>query len=557
MKRWKSSSARRSVCVPAALVTWHERDLLRAIATCCCLLGLLGCSSRVTFVEPPDATPAAFTCATIEPAPHTEGDCLSCSVERDADAAGPTDDRSTTDGSVRCVDGAPLSNTSTPDHDGAASVNDGGASSDATTGQPSGDTCTHAVDDAQSDDAEFQCKTPPCVEKGEPCPCYVESACERGEPGCSGVAVWSITVDQAELDYIHTNYREDKRIPVTLCADSTRYEGNIEIQGASSRGKPKKNYNLRFDKNNELPGKYLGTTATIDKLVLKAMATDRTLVRETLAFDLWRDMGYDAPYSGGLDGFVQLVINGRFHGLYSRVEPVDRDYLRRRGMATNGRLYKGVRRNGGFADFRPGRNLNDAFEDKTTPDDPDYTVLKQLVNVIQDDDLSSAQFFTEIKKYVSLEQIMDRMVWVSFTQNGDAVAQNFFLYHRAEAEPPWHLIPWDSNLCFGADWADPENWLSATAGYLLGGNLLAERLLEHPPFVEAFKQRYSELLNSLFTPEALQERLEPLTHHLSIAMDRDRAMWGYPTDAETAFEGLADFLSRRPVTIADKLSRWP
>jgi hypothetical protein len=40
-------------------------------------------------------------------------------------------------------------------------------------------------------------------------------------------------------------------------------------------------------------------------------------------------------------------------------------------------------------------------------------------------------------------------------------------------------------------------------------------------------------------------------------MDRDRALWGYDTDALTAFEGLANFLTERPLAIKDKLSLWP
>jgi spore coat protein H len=396
-----------------------------------------------------------------------------------------------------------------------------------------------------------------CEPAASACSCYVEAACERGDANCSGVAVWSLTVEQGEFEYINEHRHEDLRIPGTLCADSKLYELTVEVQGASSRRAPKKSYNLRFDERNELPGEYLGAEGTLDKLVIKAMASDRTLVRETLSFDLWRAMGHDAPYSGGLDGYIQLVINGQFHGVYARVEPVDKDYMRRRNMRDDGRLYKGVRKNGGFADFRPGRVLEDAFEERTDPDHPNYEPLQALVDVIQDEGLTPQQFVEEIDKRISVELLMDRIIWVSFTQNGDAKAQNFFLYYTPQESRPWHLVPWDSNSCFGADWADHESFLAADAVYLLGGNLLAERLLEYPAFVEAFERRYLDLLDTLFTSEALHAELAPLVDYLSIAMDRDRELWGYDTDALTAFEGLANFLTERPLAIKDKLSLWP
>jgi hypothetical protein len=543
------------------------------------LIGIVGCSSRSAFVESGDAgSPAEdFVCA-----PARSGAC-SAHVPSSRPSNGTTSDNTKSPNNPSSQNPSDASNDESSDgsndesSDGlsdTASSESNDKSSDGSSGQDNTSTTddgrtkeTDTTSDGGSDTVrctgsperwlqeERECPGPACGIGAQPCPCYVEAACENGDSGCSGVEVWSLTVNAEEFDYLNEHANRDIRIPGTLCADSTLYEFSIEVQGASSRRLPKKNYNLRFDKSNELPGKYLDTEGSIDKLVVKAMATDRTFVRETLSFDLWRAMGHDAPYSGGKDGFVQLVINGRFHGLYSRVEPVDRDYFRRRSMRDDGHLYKGVRKNGGFADFRPGRKIEDAFEDKTNSDSPDYAVLQELLDVIQNTKLSPEEFVDEIAKYLPLDLIMDRMAWVSFTQNGDAVAQNFFLYHLPEQQPPWHLVPWDSNLCFGADWQDPEHFIAADSTYLFGGNLLSERLLQDPTFASAFKTRYSELLSTLFTSHALSAELSELVARLDIAMDRDQALWGYSTDAMTAFEGLFDFLDARPGFVAATLER--
>lgn len=364
---------------------------------------------------------------------------------------------------------------------------------------------------------------------------------------------WRLAITDEQWEELHRHVHDDIEVTAEVCIEGVAYPVGVEIQGASSRSLPKKNYKLKFNRGPELNGEFFGTELSIDKVIIKAMATDRALIRETLAFELWREMGHDAPR----ESFLNLQINNRYHGVYVLVEPVDKDYLRRRGIPAWGRLYKGVRKHGSFADFRPGRPLDKAFEDKTTPESADYTLLDELVALIQDESLEGEGFADVVGSQISLVEYVDRMIWVSFTQNGDALRQNFFLYHvDVEDELPWRMIPWDSNLCFGADWRSPESLEPFDSGFHRGGNLFAERVLETPSLRRRFKQRYLELLDTVFEERHLQELFHRFADQVRDDLHWDRARWEYPTDAVTALGAVQEFLEVRPGLAREHLDEF-
>ena len=366
--------------------------------------------------------------------------------------------------------------------------------------------------------------------------------------------LWTLIVTDGEWERLHAKPTEDIEVDAEVCVRDERLPIGLEIQGASSRKYPKKSYKLKFNRGVELEGHYFGTTRLIDKVIIKAMATDRSLIRERLAFELWRQMGHEAPRESSLN----LQINERYHGLYTLVEPVDKDYLRRRNIATSGHMYKGVRKHGSFADFRPGRPLDRAFEDATYPEAPDYGPLSRLVSVIQDERGGPEAFAEAIATQLSVTDYIDRMIWISFTQNGDAVAQNFFLYRLEQAnEPPWRFIPWDSNLSLGADWRSAESVIGADNGFQWsGGNLLAERILEVPEYREHFVARYLELLDTTFHPDTLMATFDAFAAQVSADMVLDQGRWEYPTDGEAGLGAIAEFLYVRAQYARERLSRF-
>ncbi len=459
--------------------------------------------------------------------------------ERDVDDDGDSDDDSG-EGDDEDQDSDEDDQGSNDDQD-SDDDDDNQGSNDDQDSDDQGENDDSADDDSPSDD------TPTCNDADELPSCGVVS-----DQSDLTLPLWTLVLEDAAWDELHADVNADVEVNAEVCVGDKLIPIGLEIQGASSRRLPKKNYKLKFNRGFELDGAYFDSESSIDEVVIKAMATDRFIARETLAFELWRQMGHEAPR----ESFLNLQVNDRYHGVYVLVEPVDKDYLRRRDIVDIGRLYKAVRKYGSYADFYPGRNLADAFEDHYTPDAPNYEVLQELVDLIQDEDIQGEDFAEAIEQQLFLDEYIDRMIWVSFTQNGDAVAQNFFLYYLPlPGIPPWRLIPWDSNLCFGADWADADGLISFSSGFWLdGGNLLAERILEVDSLRDRFVARYWQLLDSVFHEDSLQDTFEVFADQVQDDLRWDQERWGYSTDPDDAVGAVEDFLQQRPELARDRIS---
>ena len=80
-------------------------------------------------------------------------------------------------------------------------------------------------------------------------------------------------------------------------------------------------------------GRFIG----LEGLTLHAMHSDPSMMREWLAYLIWRAAGVPAPRTG----FAQVVVDGEPYGLYLNLEPYNDDYLADRFDDPSGNLYEG------------------------------------------------------------------------------------------------------------------------------------------------------------------------------------------------------------------------
>lgn len=384
-------------------------------------------------------------------------------------------------------------------------------------------------------------------------------ACAHVEGSDAELPQWDILLQVADWDALHVDVYADVTVDALLCVDGKPFPVTMELQGASTRGQPKKAFDLKLKDsvaradspffNDELIGEGL------PRAILKAMYRDATLVRESIAFDLWRMLGHDAPRTD----YVNLRINGSDRGLYVLVEPVDETYLDTYGYGDEGTLYKGVRKHGSRADFAPGRDLYAAFENKTHDTHDKWTDLEDLVKRLQTTALTEEAFTENIDAIFSLDAYMDRMLWVSFTQNSDAIAQNFYLHNRTSLVDgaQWELIPWDSNVCLGMVWNRPNQITTADAQPLLdGGNYFSRRLLKVPALQQRYVARYRAALNEVFTPETLLALERSHSERVAFDLARDQEIWQREIGPERASSELATFVAGRTDAMHDAIDAW-
>ena len=109
--------------------------------------------------------------------------------------------------------------------------------------------------------------------------------------------------------------------------------GPIWVRGASSRSYAKKPYRFEFqdDSGRDRKVSMLGLPAGSD-WILYASVTDRTFIRDALAYELWREMGHYAPRTRYVEVFTNDIL-GRveerdYAGLYVLMEKVKRSSSR-------------------------------------------------------------------------------------------------------------------------------------------------------------------------------------------------------------------------------------
>lgn len=118
--------------------------------------------------------------------------------------------------------------------------------------------------------------------------------------------------------------------------DST-YIAAFKYRGASAQNYPKKSYavKLRDENGNSVDREFLGYR-TDNNWILDAMAVDKACMRNRVSTDLWNDFSH-APYhkkyepkarTGTRGKFVEVLLNGNYHGIYCMTEKMDRKQLR-------------------------------------------------------------------------------------------------------------------------------------------------------------------------------------------------------------------------------------
>ena len=148
----------------------------------------------------------------------------------------------------------------------------------------------------------------------------------------------NITVDMAQVSKpVYTNAQIEIADPLKRTDPNritTTFTCRVKYRGSSSLKYDKKSFTVKLtDEEGEERNVNLFGIRKDDIWILDAMATDRIRMRNRVNFDVWNDMS-TTPYStnynrrNGTEGlFVELFINGNYHGLYCFSDKVNRKLL--------------------------------------------------------------------------------------------------------------------------------------------------------------------------------------------------------------------------------------
>lgn len=263
------------------------------------------------------------------------------------------------------------------------------------------------------------------------------------------VRTYELEMDPAEWADLLVHAREEQYRAATLRVEGEpigqvglRFKGGISsllncVDGAGNVKCSKLSLKIKFDEYE--PGRRFHGLKRINFHALR----EGSLLRERLAYRLFREMGVEAPRAV----HAWVVMNGEPLGLYGLVENIDGRFTDEHFERGDGNLYK---------EQWPGAVDPSRLQLETNDESPDHTAMIQF-----GDDLTRAsvdELASVVASYMELEQsfayiAVDRAIsnWDGITafycNNGACRNHNVFLYQHEEAR--FTLIPWDLNNTFG------------------------------------------------------------------------------------------------------------
>lgn len=358
----------------------------------------------------------------------------------------------------------------------------------------------------------------------------------------SDLPVITITTDTA------LNAREK----VTAHMKTDGYDGpiGIKLRGNSSLAFNQKKYTLetRGDDGREVDVSLLEMPAH-SKWVLLAPYNDVSMMRDPLAFELWREMGHWGPRTR----MVELVMDGEYHGIYIFCEAIKRgaervNISKMKKSDTTGRDVTG-----GYLLRIDTSDENDATFPSKVPGIGEGSMTSEVVwsciypkkKNLQPEQMAyiqsfvdsmetaiqSADFMDSEKGYahfIDVPSFVDYFIHTELSMNADGFKRSAYFYkEKLKADGTGGKMVagpvWDYNLAYGncnfANANNVEAWCYEGAS----NNptpAMWQRLLQDPAFRKAVKTRYQELRKSVLSIKHINDYIDRQAKLLAQARER-------------------------------------
>jgi hypothetical protein len=283
-----------------------------------------------------------------------------------------------------------------------------------------------------------------------------------------------------------------------------RYKGNFSFSSSSASNPFRANFKVKldlFDSKADWDG--------LETLNFHAGVLDTSLMREALAFSVFRAAGLPAPRTA----YARLMFNvaGTYDnvpgGLYVLIENVNKQFLKNVLPPGTGLLMKPEGLRGGvlsygdnwsayIANYRPDRDA--------TPQEQQRVI--EFAKLVSQNDV--ALFRSRISSFLDVDSFLRYLAVNAFLVNGDSYlggSHNFYLYLDPK-DDKFRFIPWDEDLSMGTR----GNAAIDLARPLRNENALIYWLLDDPAVSARYRAILKELSTSAFSRAELVGTLDAL-----------------------------------------------
>ncbi len=250
----------------------------------------------------------------------------------------------------------------------------------------------------------------------------------------------------------------------------------------------------------------------------------------------------------------QVRRNGAFYGLFSFVEQVDEDFLKKHGFDPRGPLYKASWKGGNPATSAPNPAAPSYTKPLRTSESwADFTEFCAKINV------SNPTRFTWIWDHVDVAEVVNVLAAMNTPFNHDQLTKNYYLYLEP-ATGEWHRIPWDLDQSFpigqyitGTNWTHPFYGDASHTQELNGGaanpdwqNHLHAAIYANPVTREMYLRRMKTLADRYIGPSStwVADKVNAWQTLLTPDANADRAYWATRgVTISTIASGTAEILN--------------
>ncbi|MDD4771982.1 MAG: CotH kinase family protein [Eubacteriales bacterium] len=331
---------------------------------------------------------------------------------------------------------------------------------------------------------------------------------------------------------------------MTLTDAGTKQKSDIliNVRGGSSRAFPKVSYKMNLVADGKKNDMNLLGMRNDDDWVLLAIYTDESKIRDRLSYDLWSAFAAKNNNFGLHNGpqikYIELILNGRYWGLYGLVVPVDKKQQKIDDVQSE-ILCKieswEIPKAAEIRESASARSVDSIFmKHPDEPDEASWNIVADLVGLIfeSDDDV----FMKEIAKVVDIDNVLDYWILVNVISGEDNGWKNMFMtFKRNYSGYTALLCPWDCDLSWGVTWdADaPLFWQyrEKELTEFIGAGVLPNRIIlsDVNGARKKLSNKWRSLRRGVLSDDALINRVSELTDELKSSGTWDREVQRWPS----------------------------
>lgn len=259
-----------------------------------------------------------------------------------------------------------------------------------------------------------------------------------------------LSINAKDWQTLKDNYLDNTYYPTDFrWRDQVVRSAGIRSRGTGSRSGVKPGLRVDFDRYTS-DQKFLG----LKSFVLRNNTQDPSNMHERISMLLFRRLGLPAPR----EAHTKLYVNDVYAGLFTIVESIDKEFLKRSFGEDSGYLYKYDYPIDGTPYYLTDKGSDPSlyvplpFKPETHESDSKPEFVAQLVQTVNQ--ASATTFQTAVGEYLNLQKFLRYVAVEVFVGDYDGFIGNYginnFYFYRFDNQKLFTFIAWDKSEAFQA-----------------------------------------------------------------------------------------------------------